>query len=69
MSDKKLTDEEIIKALECHINAEDCVGCEMFGRCDEIILTKLVLDLINRQKSEIERLNKQMEWLEDTTKI
>lgn len=52
MTDKKYTDEEIIKALECHINAEDCVGCEMFGRCDEIILTKLVLDLINRQKSE-----------------
>lgn len=50
MTDKKFTDEEIIKALECHINAEDCVGCEMFGRCDEIILTKLVLDLINRQK-------------------
>lgn len=60
MSDKKLTDEEIIKALECHINAEDCVGCEMFGRCDEIILTKLVLDLINRQKSEIERLKSEL---------
>lgn len=55
MTDKKFTDDEIIEALECHINAEDCVGCEMFGRCDEIILTKLVLDLINRQKSEIER--------------
>lgn len=56
MTDKKFTDEEIIKALEYHINAEDCVGCEMFGQCDEIILTELVLDLINRQKSEIERL-------------
>lgn len=56
MTDKKFTDEEIIKALECHINAEDCVGCEMFGRCDEIILTELVLDLINRQKAEIEEL-------------
>lgn len=56
MTDKKFTDEEIIKALECHINAEDCVGCEMFGQCDEIILTKLVLDFINRQKAEIEEL-------------
>lgn len=56
MTDKKFTDEEIIKALECHINAEDCVGCEMFGWCDEIILTELVLDLINRQKAEIEEL-------------
>ena len=61
MTDKKYTDEEIIKALECHINAEDCVGCEMFGRCDEIILTKLVLDLINRQKAEIERLRAKVE--------
>lgn len=58
MTDKKYTDEEIIKALECHINAEDCVGCEMFGRCDEIILTKLVIDLINRQKAFIESQNK-----------
>lgn len=56
MTDKKFTDEEIIQALECHINAEDCVSCEMFGWCDEIILTKLVLDLINRQKAEIEEL-------------
>lgn len=56
MTDKKFTDEEIIETLECHINAEDCVGCEKFGRCDEIILTELVLDLINRQKAEIARL-------------
>ena len=60
MTDKKFTDEEIIKALECHINAEDCVGCEMFGWCDEIILTELVLDLINRQRAEIERLKSEL---------
>jgi hypothetical protein len=63
MTDKKFTDEEIIQALECHINAEDCVSCEMFGWCDEIILTKLVLDLINRQKAEIEKLKKENEIL------
>ena len=56
MTDKKFTDEEIIKALECHINAEDCVSCEVFDWCEEILLTELVLDLINRQKAEIERL-------------
>lgn len=56
MTDKKFTDEEIIKALECHINAEDCVSCEVFDWCEEILLTELVLDLISRQKSEIERL-------------
>ena len=56
MTDTKFTDEEIIKALECHIKAEDCEGCEMFGGCEEIILTERVLDLINRQKAEIEKL-------------
>lgn len=65
MIDKKYTDEEIIKNLECHINAEDCVSCEMFGCCEEIILTERVLDLINRQKAEIERLNKKVEELSD----
>ena len=57
MPNKTYTDEEIIKALECHIKAEDCEGCEMFGGCEEIILTERVLDLINRQRAEIERLN------------
>lgn len=60
MTDKKPTDEEIIKALECHIKAEDCEGCEMFGGCDEIILTKLVLDLINRQQDEIVSLKTEL---------
>lgn len=63
MTDKKFTDEEIIKALECHIKAEDCEGCEMFGGCEEIILTERVLDLINRQKAEIEKLKKENEIL------
>ncbi len=59
MTDKKFTDEEIIEALECHVNADDCESCGICGWCDEIILTKLVLDLINRQKAEIERLQKE----------
>lgn len=62
---KEFTDKEITKNLECHINAEDCISCEMFGCCEEIILTERVLDLINRQKSEIERLNKKVEELSD----
>ena len=44
MSDKKFTDEEIIKALE------RCVK-----RGNRNYDTDIVLDLINRQKSEIER--------------
>ncbi len=58
MTDKKFTDEEIIKALECHVEAEDCESCEMFGNCEEIVLTERVLDLINRQKAEIEKLRR-----------
>lgn len=63
MTDKKFTDEEIIKALQCHIKAEDCEGCEMFGGCEEIILTERVLDLINRQKAEIKKLKSENEIL------
>ena len=57
-----LTDNEIIKALECccgtaHDSCRDCpyddIGCE-----DK--LEKDALDLINRQKAEIERLQKQL---------
>ena len=45
MNDKKLTDEEIIKRLE------QCVK-----RGNRNYDTDIVLDLINRQKAEIERL-------------
>ena len=45
MSDNKLTDEEIIKRLERCVN-----------RGNRNYDTDIVLDLINRQKSEIERL-------------
>lgn len=46
MSDKKITDEEIIKRLE------KCVK-----RGNRNYNTDIVLDLIDRQKAEIERLN------------
>ena len=60
MTDKKLTDNEIIKALEC-CSCETIMYCEdqcpFYKKCmkDEP-LSKYALDLINRQKSEIERL-------------
>ncbi len=54
MTDKKLTDEEIIKALEGSIlNAK---GCDSKVWSIEIYKLESALDLINRQKSEIERL-------------
>ena len=57
-----MTDNEIIKALECCHSKGGCDGCPLnmqrFERevdCVEII-TQYALGLINRQKAEIERL-------------
>lgn len=63
MTDKKLTDEEIIKALECCISTtteEACAGCPFNKQklCDkdQWALERYALDLINRQKAEIEKM-------------
>lgn len=54
-----MTDNEIIKALECCANA-DCRNCPRWselwyrGRCADFLPS--VLDLINRQRAEIEEL-------------
>ena len=61
MTEHKFTDEEIIKALECCCkdNYEgDCPKCplQLNGNCN-VILAEHALDLINRQKAEIESLN------------
>ena len=64
-----MTDEEIIEALDLctqqngSIPCYDC-PCWNYGeqKCEGIDYTA-TLDLINRQKAEIERLTKQMEWL------
>lgn len=53
-----MTDNEIIKALECCSNAEPCTNCPYQKQCDETDLAEIALDLINRQKAEIERLEK-----------
>lgn len=59
MTDKKFTDEEIIRNYEWCIGctSDRCRECTMGeeGFCEEE-LQDLVLDLTNRQKSEIERL-------------
>ncbi len=63
MPDKKLTDSEIIKALECCHENSDCGDC-MFalhrthdGTCVDMLHTN-ALDLINRLQAENERLSK-----------
>ena len=58
-----MTDNEIIKALECCIGGygvRNCDDCSMHGKvgCIEA-LPEFALDLINRQKAEIERLEKE----------
>ena len=55
-----MTDNEIIEALEC-CQTEDCESCPLFNYdgCKSLLFDgNIVLDLINRQKAEIERLQK-----------
>lgn len=55
MTDKKFTDEELISSLE--VIATTC-NCKL-GTCNcSQITANAALDLINRQKAEIERLKK-----------
>ena len=57
MTDKKLTDNEIKKALEC-CSKDDCDNCPNdFGNCYSN-LSKFALDYINRLEAENERLQK-----------
>lgn len=59
-----MTDEEIIKALMCHFNEEideepfRCVDCPLYAdtspSCTEA-LKSYAINLINRQKAEIEK--------------
>ena len=53
-----MTDNEIIKALECCVKGLECKNCPAnphkgnYGYCTSLLL-KAALDLINRQKAEI----------------
>ena len=61
MTDKKLTDEEIISSLEVIATTGNCEECKIrnckWGTCNcSQITANAALELINRQKDEIERL-------------
>lgn len=62
MSERKYTDEEIVKALECFSVGVGCKGCPFIDQgcfdCGNIPteFSESVLALIKRQKAEIERL-------------
>ena len=64
MTDKKLTDKEIIKALECCLcDNSECLQCQNKElcriECDE--LATKTIDLITRQQAEIEGLKEKQE--------
>ena len=53
-----MTDEQIIKALECCVKTEfisDCAKCEMFAFDCKDILIENALVFINRQRAKIEQ--------------
>lgn len=63
MTDKKLTDEEIKSSLEVIATTQNCNECKIrnckWGTCNcSQIAANAALDLINRQRAEIERLRK-----------
>lgn len=65
MTDKKYTDEEIIKSLEyCNADISKCYECVLLKDCEAnpfySPVAKYALDLINRQKDEIERLEEEV---------
>ena len=53
-----MTDNEIIKALECCSEPVgiNCVKCPLEKNCLDVNMCEIALDLINRQKAEIEFL-------------
>lgn len=68
--EKMLTDEEIVKALEACMNGKGCEVCPYFEKGIDCIRRseKDTLDLIHRQKAEIERLTEREKFLENAWK-
>ena len=65
MTEHKFTDDEIIKALEHCQNREQalrCIKCEYVTGCKSLLIRE-ALDLINRQRAEIEDLEIKNEHL------
>ena len=68
MNEKKLTDEEIVKALECMAGLiqRDCDNCHfMIDKfCSDTELSSATLDLIHRLQDENKRLNNRISDME-----
>ena len=72
VADNKLTDKEIIKALECckrDFSMRNCLDCpynkEKSAKCMSFMIED-ALDLINRQQAEIEKLNEEKANFDNT---
>lgn len=67
--ERKFTDDEIVKALECCMYGRCDDNCPFFKKAVEKCndLDSLILDLINRQKAEIESLKEAYAIYEETT--
>lgn len=61
MINKRYTDEEIIAHLKCCAESNNCKGCVYSKHCDGEEHLINAIDLINHQKSEIERLRAKVE--------
>ena len=69
MTERKFTDEEVIKALECCTTSADCEECPYYAHpvCN-VARSKDALDLINRQRAEIEGLKGVIAAYEDAAR-
>ena len=66
MTDKKLTDEEIIKGLECCKDCSINLNFEIVQKIEDKNKEILeLIDIINRQNAEIERLKKDVSVARD----
>ena len=59
MTERKFTDDEVIKALRCCVGTLMCIDCP-YSETDDCAKknTEDAIAIINRQKTEIERLRK-----------
>lgn len=55
MTERKITDEEVIKAFECHTK-RNCGDCPMCGKGCADKLIEVAREFINRQKEKIEEV-------------
>ena len=61
-----MTDNEIIKGLEHCRNEKECIGCPLEIFADDNGCIKKALALINRQKAEIEKRERGLQFLQET---